>query len=104
MNCGICNQDTDLWEDGGVICEDCADKPRYRYYSILRPPGPFAVPDGWCLREYWRPKQEVPGTHIHAHGWVEYPKGLPFNKVFHYDLLPANMDELREYRKWEETR
>ena len=36
MNCGICHKKTDLWEDN--FCEECADLPRYRYYSTLRPP------------------------------------------------------------------
>jgi hypothetical protein len=100
MNCGICHKQTDLWEDGGVLCEDCVDKPRYRYYSTLRPPGTFAVPDGVILREIWGRVRTVHGTSIRAHGWVEYPEPLDFEKVWRFDLLPADEEELKVYSEW----
>ena len=74
MKCGICYKETG--EDGGVLCEECSQKPRFRYYALLRPPGYAAVPDGWCLKEFWSPCKDIPGTEIHAHGWVEYHKLL----------------------------
>ena len=100
MNCGICHEPTDLWEDGGVICEGCADKPRHRYYSTLRPPGMFAMPDGACLREVWGKPRTILGTSIRAYGWAEYPKPLSFDRVWHYDLMPDNEDEIQQFAKW----
>ena len=100
MNCGICNEPTDLWEDCGVICKDCADKPRHRYYASLRPPSWAAIPDGWCLRRFQVPKGPIPGTGFFAHGWVEYAEPLPFEKAWRFDLVPADKDEQERYNEW----
>ena len=100
MKCGICNKPTELWEDCGVICEDCADKPRYKYFSTLRPPSKFAVPDGWCLNKVWGKPGQIRGSRIMAHGWVEYPEPLPFETIWHYDFLPADENEVRKFTNW----
>ena len=81
MRCGICNEPTELWEKNGVICEGCTDKPRYRFFSTLRPPSRFAMPDGACLRKIWGKRGQIHGSRIWAHGWAEYPEPLDFEKV-----------------------
>ena len=102
MKCGICHKETELWENNGVLCEECSQKPRFRYYALLRLPGYAAVPDGWCLKEFWTPCKDIPGTEIHAHGWVEYPRPLPFEKAWQFDLIPADELEWNDYREWYE--
>ena len=97
MNCGICHEPTDLWENGGVICEDCVGKPRHRYYALLRPPSYAAVPDGWCLREICMRRVN---DWLQTFGWVEYAEPLPFEKAWRYDLLPADEDKQKQYTKW----
>ena len=102
MKCGICHKPTELWEDNDVLCEECSQKPRYRYYALLRPPGYAAVPNGWCLKKYWTPQQQVSGDAFYAHGWVEYPQPLTFDSAWRFDLFPADEDEREKYREWYE--
>ncbi len=93
MNGGICKTPTE--EDNGVLCEECADLPRFRYYALLRPPGYAAVPDGWCLREFWNPPQLIKSEPLYFHGWIEYPEPLPIERAWKFDLVPSD-ETLRE--------
>ena len=100
MKCGICHQETNLWEDNGVLCEECSQKPRYRYYALFRPVGYACIPDGWCLREPWSPMRHVDSWYVH--GWVEYPEPLPMERIWKFDFIPANETEQKQYFQWHE--
>jgi len=100
MKCGMCHVETDRWEKFGILCDECQDKPRYRYYSTLRPPTKFSVPDGWCLNKVWGKPGQIHGSRIMAHGWVEYPEPLPPEAIWHYDLLPADENEVCKFANW----
>ena len=69
----------------------------HRYYFLSRPPGIGCQPDGFANREYWRPKQEIPGTERTAHGWVEYPEKLTAEQVEHWSFWIADVLERAEY-------
>ena len=89
MKCRQCQKETDNLVNDLPLCEECVDKPRYRYYAYLRPPGFAAVPDGWILREFWKPPERIPGSMFTAHGWVEYAEPLPFGRVLKFDLIAS---------------
>jgi len=74
----------------------------FTYYYRNRPPGIGCQPDGFDpdTREYWRPRREVAG--VPYHGKVSYPRLLRFERVWQYELVPADPVERAEYIFWQE--
>lgn len=107
MRCKGCYQDKDYDEGGWAscawLCEECKDRPRYRYYLLNRPPGIGCQPDGFVDRETWLPSRKIPdGDYWHALGWVEYLRPLSMEEVWKKELRPADPEEWKAYLEWRE--
>ena len=62
---------------------------RYRYYCLLRPVGPGAVPPGFADWGECDPDKVIPEIGRGAWGWVEYERELTLVEIADYELAPA---------------
>ena len=69
--------------------EEALPAGRYRYYCLLRPVGPGAVPPGFCDWGECAPEKVIPEIGRGAWGWVEYEHQLTFFEIAEYELAPA---------------
>jgi len=111
MKCDLCQTEIYKDEEGfftnvRLLCKGCANKPRYRYYYTLRPPGIGCQPDGFVDRaSFGRQGQRtklIGGRDWTVYGWVEYHKPLGPEELFKWDLWPHNAGEVAGYLDWKE--
>lgn len=62
---------------------------RYRYYCLMRPVGPGAVPSGFIECGECDPEKVIPEIGRGAWGWVEYDRPLDMCEILQYELAPA---------------
>ena len=59
----------------------------YRYYCIMRPPAPGAIPRGAALTNAYEERQYIPEIDRMAWGWVEYMNPLTPAEIADYELM-----------------
>lgn len=64
----------------------------HRYYCIMRPPVPGAIPMGAVDVCWFGERQYVPEIDRMAWGWAEYAEPLPWDAVSDYELISAPVE------------
>lgn len=71
---------------------------RYRYYCIMRPPAPGAIPAGAREVEDYGERCYIPEIDRMAWGWIEYDNPLTPQKIANYELIASpRKDEVIGY-------
>ena len=108
LTCHLCKQQFEgepMWTNCAMLCQDCYEKPRYRYFYINRPPGIGCQPVGFVDRETWMPTRThkgVGGNTRHFYGWVEYTEPLEPEQIWKWEFEPRNAWEVNQYWDWRE--
>jgi len=76
---------------------------KYTYFFINRPPFIGTHPDGSIASEVWQPKQSVAGIPDRTfHGSVTYTEPLLPERIWKFELHPADKQEYLDYFEWRE--
>lgn len=77
-----------------------------KYFYELRPPFIGTEPKGFADREAFdfREKKQVGKFTVRAHGSVTYPKPLEFEKIYKFDLFPADEVQAERFHEWRTER
>lgn len=67
----------------------------YRYYCIMRPPAPGAIPRLHIFSDFkvFDKRRYIPEIDRMAWGWVEYMNELPMRAVANYELIAAPRED-----------
>lgn len=65
------------------------DAKAYRYYCLMRPVGPGAVPRGFTDWGELDHTVVIPSIDHGAWGWVEYERQLTPQEIRYYELAPV---------------
>ena len=65
----------------------------YRYYCIMRPPAPGAIPKGTCFTCEYTERRYIPEIDRMAWGWVKYDTPLTLAEVYEYELIAAPRED-----------
>lgn len=58
-----------------------------KYYCIIRPPAPGAIPEGVKLLMHYGCRRYIPEIDRMAWGWVQYERELMLDEVTDYELI-----------------
>lgn len=67
-----------------------------RYYCIMRPPAPGAIPTGAHKIVIYDERMYVPEIDRMAWGWVEYAEPLTPAEISEYELISAPREDERK--------
>lgn len=58
-----------------------------KYFCIMRPPAPGAIPNGARLTMTYADRRYIPEIDRMAWGWVQYERELMHDEIIDYELI-----------------